>query len=520
MIVSCPPSLLERCKHLIKLYKSSNLIEGKLIVLQELWDLSDSFENKLPFCSDPDLNLLQFIKDSLIETITTPLLLNKLTGILWYLSRDDDCCKILASSSLHLLPIVMVLVRPRNNFAYRQHIINFLSNICMEESCHSYLLYHHDIRLFEFFYNEILVQPSYAQLYKAISNFTQYANNTTIEILINNGSNIPVFFFNKLILIYGSNPNTWHPFRYNGVPYFLLNFFIRLVYFPIGCKIIKEHGSNDNNYQCSVRNERWLDLVNTYFINIIESGCKIEGLKSLFILLQLNQDDDLMMGKISELCSKYNYLIVILLQLFNISMNYEENIILAEDLYEEGLVYGIILLRQTTRVLKILLSDHRNYSNLQSHLSIIMKYSLQALNAFIDNQTEFHCYLLIGKELSGGGRNDYDTLENVVEILLLLYYLFFDNNNNNNYYKMNSKSNNDSLRNGHSSYMWHTSSYNGNGFSSPTASEKTRRSVKSVFIENEMKIRTSFSALINLPKERCVPTRVIMIAKLLLDILG
>lgn len=391
----------KKVKALIEVAKTCvDHIQGN--ALQELWILSNNDKYKKPLCH-PSYDLLPTLK-TILEIGNNIIIRTKVTGILWLLSRDDDCILEIASPSYNLLPLLMnVLKNADPVFEYRIHLITVINNMCLVASTHSLLL-RPELDWLSYWKEQILQETDYYQWYRAMANFTQSGTQKNVEMII-------LYDFHRIIIkkfiSFDANPERWGDDRYGGIPYWCLTFAANLSSLPAGKKSIRQ--LNDLNY----------------FLQLMKYPT-LEGVRAtIFVANVYGQDEN--NYSTNAILKHYPTRLTLLLDILQVTIDYDEDSDLAMQLIAEGFSYGTFKLRTVLSALKSLAMSSENKEVIVQNERIILL-SLKLIEDFLANAPEYSAYVAYATERAGGGGKDTESIEHVLEMLLELSF-YFDGEN-------------------------------------------------------------------------------------------
>jgi hypothetical protein len=357
--------------------------------LVKLWDLANNDENKIAFGRSPGLveKLVSFVKADAGMAAVNAL------GCLWYLSRANENKGYLASEELGLIPFLVVNVSLSNNKA--EYSFNILINCSLEPSSHSYLL--SDAVGYLAFVRRQMTTDYDTDAFVAIANVTSCISSHRLPSLIR--YRIHEVIIEKLIKK-GRDVYLWNG-RSGGIVYWCLNFLIDFT-----------------NYREIHYLLRTSLLYNNDFLYQLLPCREIESLKSLCIICNLSEEWEQYEKWCRSCLTDFPHLKKIIIACLGCTLDCDLGKFAS---YAQGIgfVFGILSMRVMTNTIRILCrSDFRNCSILNASPDFI-KLLFRTLDLFIEGKPElvakFDCI-----EHAGGGKEDLETLRNVVEIIYFL----------------------------------------------------------------------------------------------------
>jgi hypothetical protein len=360
--------------------------------IQKLWDLANNDENKIAFGLSLGLieKLVSFVKADAGMAAVNAL------GCLWYLSRANENKGYLASEELGLIPFLVSNVSLGNNKA--EYSFNILINCSLEPSSHSYLL--SDAVGYLSFIRRQMVTDYDTDAFVAIANVTSCLSSHRLPALIR--YRIHEVIIEKLIKK-GRNVYLWSG-RSGGIVYWCLNFLIDF--------------TNYREIHYLLRSSL---LYNNDFLYQLLPCREIESMKSLCIICNLSEEWEQYEEWCRNCLTEFPHLMKIIIACLGCTLDCDLGQFAS---YAQGIgfVFGILSMRVMTNTIRILCrSNGRNGAMLNASSPDFIKLLFRTLDLFIEGKPElvakFDCV-----EYAGGGKEDLETLKNVVEII---YFLLF-----------------------------------------------------------------------------------------------
>ncbi len=383
--------------------------EGKVQdALMMLWQLSDDDRYKAPL-AHPSLQFLPILKNILLERRYISLVLHSL-GCLWYMSRNKENNLRIASPELGLIPILMqYLTQYGDERAYKT-----LRNCIFHPDNHSYML-SDEIGYVEYWKNDILNQPDNIDPFHVFAAVGSAMRNDTVHLLTK--WRIPDLIFQRLVSA-GVNPSLWTG-RNCGIEDHGLTFLTSLSTIPNGRKVL-------------------INLNPFPFFSILSRSFTIEGIRCLMILFNLYGKDispSLTNNNIipltppslnRHLCyciipEVYQYYNDILKATINENKGVEASL-----LQLRAYDYGMFMLRDITLFFLHLTFIYPNIRHSIIQDDKLLECFMIIIDRFILNKEEFAADNDVAKIFAGGGGDDQETIENILELFIQLLNLYWE----------------------------------------------------------------------------------------------
>jgi hypothetical protein len=391
----------------------------------------DSFRIKL--CEEKN-NFFPMIYAFLMDP-PTPMFLSLSTICLWYISRNVEASNHICRPEYQLLPLLRNYLY--ENAQIKPNIIKCFSNISLNASTHSYL-FANEINFLEFCYHEIELSILSTHSYQtlgciALSIQPDYRYHLLKFPFIQ-------LFFQNLITV-GSNPRRWLP-RFYGPHYWCLNYLSTITSWKNNDEILKILFS---------------DLKGTFpfqFFYELTKTKQIESIKALFILSKYyhfhqQETRNISSSSSADYCFEFQCLSTVLtaaeqtasdphqtnyytnhslgqklLDIYYILLTGESSASshIYESLSNIGFAYGILKLRDVTSTLAALSYFPENCQVLlsQSYWERLFPLLTKTIQLFIDNEGECTAFGSVAKEYSGGGGQDFESMEYLLILLMNL----------------------------------------------------------------------------------------------------
>jgi hypothetical protein len=394
--------------------------------LEQLWKLTHVDTFKVPL-GDDSVGFIELLSQ-IVRRENGNIYRNAL-GCLWFLSRVRENKAKIGSEKFGLLPLLIENLRVPNMFT--DITLNIFINCSLDNHVHSQL-FSPEIDYFSYCSHSLYNNGDELVYYIAVSNIISNIQESYLHHIYT--SNIIEYIYNRLILS-GPIPTEWEN-RFGGVEYWCLNFLMDLSSLRKGKKILK--------------------LCNKHFILIQlvdHSTSTMEGIKAICTLFNIfNQSDftssstctskkksfyqeieeEINQGSqdsndqmfINSFLLHFPEFLANFFEIYEITLNGNQGPLAQKLRDQQSFVYGILSLKIITGTLLNLSYSNNNKRFLLKHIHLI-PFILQTIRLFIDNKPQLYAHL---SQISyaGGGGDDYETLNNCIELLLQL--AFFEEN--------------------------------------------------------------------------------------------
>jgi hypothetical protein len=501
----------------------------------------DSFRIKL--CEEK-INFFPMIYSFLMDP-PTPMFLSLSTICLWYLSRNVEASNHICRPEYQLLPLLRNYLY--ENAQIKPNIIKCFSNISLNASTHNYL-FANEINFLEFCYHEIELSILSTHSYQtlgciALSIQPDYRYHLLKFPFIQ-------LFFQNLITV-GSNPRRWLP-RFYGPHYWCLNYLSTITSWKNNDEILKILFS---------------DLKGVFpfqFFYELTKTKQIESIKALFILSKYyhfhQQETRNIISSSSsssssscsspDYCYEFQCLSTVLtaaeqtasdphqtnyytnhslgqklLDIYYILLSGESSATstIYESLSNIGFAYGILKLRDIASTLAALSCFPENCQVLlsQSYWERLFPLLTKTIQLFIDNEGECTAFGSVAKEYSGGGGQDFESMEYLLILLMnLVNHEMNERNRQHEEAKQKVKENQNITNEG----KGHKEGGQNNIWRAKQEEEDEKEEESRLeFLENERKKKQRIDwkrlmdlclQIVHLPEERQNPTEITILAEL------
>jgi hypothetical protein len=391
-------------------------------------------ENAILVCQDPEMGILQTIKESyeitlrngLIEVSPDAYIVRDLTVVLSWLAIPQRNAIRICSKNFGFLPILLQIVATTNSPSHsffldvwefiRNEIRVILGNCSVHVETHDYLFLS-EFAYFDLCKKHLFETPdSPGEVSRFCSLTMNIADSAHMLLLVDMG--IPEFFLKKLIF-YGSQRIAWVTEHWNMIDRcfcILLNFSLH----PPCCPALRVLVESP-------------DIGGLSFFDFFvqnNPNSSLKGVKTVMFLSNLYRD------------SKYNfsinptyllrnspYVVPMLLDIYEATLNYNEKRDLIQRLKKKAFMFGRLSMKQITGSLKnfAIISDD-NIQMLFCH-DRFLYLVFATIQLFIVDAPECEGTIISTTGVTrgstaGGGGKDYESLENVLELLLQLAYFY------------------------------------------------------------------------------------------------
>eukprot|EP01040_Poterioochromonas_malhamensis_P007630 gene7630-8239_t len=425
----------------------------------------------------PHFQVLPFLSTLLTDEQDINIL-HPIIGCLWYLSRNEPISLQICSKEIPLLSNIMRILSLFPVF--KEDILKIIGNCALVKETHSHLLYN-DYHLLEYLKNNILndnhnhnndnnEELSYQVLTCFTSSLTIQECDNMIQYNIPSlifqhfflllelqsystmNSNIVYWCLNYLTLLsYTSNRGIQHLLLSMNNNRFMIRFLIKFIdqenmtslkVAIILASIFGKHSLQyeETYYHPQQHDEPKSEQNGEHVKREIEQETKQKSLKFGFFSSPHN-NKDIKPFSPQTFLRQNPYLYPLLLQVYDITLNYNDRQSLYIQLSKKGFGYGVVKLRNITDTLRnlsyyddnqrimILMNDKIDKKDKKDRINeesfdLLFSLLLQTIVLYINNSSE--CSGMGSgtgagiKEYGGGGGNDIDTIENVLELLVQL----------------------------------------------------------------------------------------------------
>jgi hypothetical protein len=395
--------------------RSGKTMGEKLMAYEGLIGLANRDEYKCTLCSSK-YQLLPMIR-CIFECESDSSLIQRAIVVVWYLSRNFEAKVCICDPELGLLPLL--LHRLSSNYPGNINLHNCICNCSMTDKVHGYLFTK------QFHYLELCKKEFLRDRRNnlAVQSFFCAANrlhNENVFYFVE--YNIPDFLL-RILLNSSSRPEQW-PDRFRGIHYWCLNFLMVFSCLENGRKaLIQLPTIRDGIF---------------FFRELIYSN-KSERYKALLILanllLELSQENST--ADKNTFCFQLDLpvLSLNLVQLYPVAFDGLMRALVStiffgqQQLYESyflsdasGFAYAILKLRDfSCAFLSLAVLSQSNRELMKSHPLFFIALK-DILNRFVNNEEEYFRLYQITYEFAGGGKEDYETMEYLLQLLLELSY--------------------------------------------------------------------------------------------------
>jgi hypothetical protein len=376
----------------------------RVLALKELWSLSDSDKYKESLC-DPSFPLLATLR-SILESDDEEAHLPA-TGIIWYLSRIFAGKVRIGSSEVKLIPVLIPFLSKSNESSSREHVLKTFVNLLMDKRTHSYVSTP-EFGFFQVIFHQICANPDNFLLYYCIANFATESTAEDIQLLIYN--DFHQFMATKLFA--GKPPWTGYIPEEQ-----CLRFFTKISVTATGADAIRAFNKPD------------------FFTQLMHSD-DFERVYATMILANVYGKDENTYQTKALLISESNILELILSIMDytlhsggnnnnNSIRNNSDNKNNNNESSPQGYLYGRVGLREISSALKSLSISDENKKMLVNY-SKLLDFSAEVIQSYLKNSTAYTGWCDVVQVPAGGGGEDLDSFENLVEFLLQLSYYYED----------------------------------------------------------------------------------------------
>jgi hypothetical protein len=377
--------------------------------IQELERISGNSKYKEALCAYEELGLLSTLKTVLEQSQTNEPCCSWIFVCLCNLTSDSVANRLLiCSKELALVPILMRHTRGCNNSVTLSNLENIIYTSSLTEGVHEYLL-SSEVDWLSYIVQKLKQNPNDLMSYWVFNNFISRMRNDHLSRVIN--FNVPELVLQKM-LSFGSNPSNWSASDKSGIIYRIYIFVANFSSIASGRIYLKEYFNQDSRYS-------------SHFIQLLDVPDVIGILSTIILANVYGRDENNNTTK--SLLNEHKEILPRLIDLLDITLNYDDNRPVVKDYLSKGFTYGPIKLH-------VLTSSIRNLSVSDENKNIMIKYSklielgCQEVQSFISSAKEFSGippgYSFAN--FTGGGGKDFLTLENTMELLLQLSFVSDD----------------------------------------------------------------------------------------------
>jgi hypothetical protein len=406
-----------------KKFCSGNESDSDWKCLKELWVFSDEDRFK-PALSHPSLYFIPLLKDILVAG-GTGLGVRYSLGCLWYLSRSKSNDLIIGSRELGLIPILMTYLRSRTEMmSYK-----ILRNCVFHPDNHCYM-FSDEIGYLSYFKEQMIENPLSVDPYHVFAAVASVIKNENIWYLTRLRIHEVIL---ERIISAGPDPYVWEG-KDCGIEDHGLTFLTcfstvlsgRLALLELYPFDFLYNVSNWSNTMESIRCR--VILFNLYGKEISSSQLS----PSVFATFppiehNISQSQRRSFPEIQALLAteqlhasnRFNFDFFVNIFVATINQNQGRE---AENLRIEGYDYGMFMMRDLTNLfvsMSLITSESKEFISFDERfLTCVVK----TIDLFISNEPELSARNDVASIFAGGGGNDYETVENMLELLLQLSY--------------------------------------------------------------------------------------------------
>jgi hypothetical protein len=405
---------------------------SSISAISQLLGLVQEPENAIIVCQDPEMDILHAIKVIFQDLISFRSLfkvddwiLDHLTIILSWLALPQSNAIRICSKELDFLPVLFEMNNREDLGSpsvsqlvwqtVRNEIHVILGNCSVYVETHDYL-FSPEFAYFDLCKDHLFANPDApGEVSRFCSLTMNIADSSHMLTLVNMG--IPDFFVKKLI-IYGSQRGSWTTNHFNMIDRcfcILLNFSLH----PPCCPALRNLIESPNIGAFALF---------SYFIREY-SADSIQALKSVMLLANVycGVDSD---PPINHFYLKCLSALPGLLTIYAATLEYDESKVFVKDLKAKGFMFGRLSVKHITASLKnfAIISGEKKQLLLCKGPLLFLVY--QTIQLFLTNAEECKGMIVSTtgvkrSSTAGGGGKDYESLENVLELLLqLALYIF------------------------------------------------------------------------------------------------
>ena len=365
--------------------------QARTDALKKFWDLAYKNENRNGLM-DPNLHFVSTMVEALESAISEPVSLEKCTGGFWCLSADLSCRKSLGSSETRLIP---TLLKIKNvNSTVKTHCKNILMNLSLDRSTHAYLLTP-TFGYMKFLADELRDSPTEAITYNCFQCLFTDNEAFVVDQAIEYGIPRAVM---KEFKKADTKAASW-----GEIPKRCLNILMYLSRYSEGALTIR-------------------DLDESNFLYELSKDTGPQGLKACLLIANVyGREESNLRSK--SLLEDRAYVLPLINKCFNAIINYDPENAEIKEFTKAGFIIGVIPLNIVASALKSLSLSEKNKTILL-HDERLLVNVLICIQAFINNAAQFGGVYDNMFRPSGGGGEDYFSLENFIEFLLQLSFAY------------------------------------------------------------------------------------------------
>jgi hypothetical protein len=379
--------------------------------LRDLSDICNNPKYKEELCSHEELGLLATLKDTFEMSKDDHNVCSWIALCLCRLTSDSAPNRLrICSRELAFLPLLMDFLRSTSVATDIANTENVISSSSLTDGVHEYLL-SPEVGWLPYLTNKLKTNPNDMMSYWRFNNFVSRMRNDHLLKVIE--FKVPDLVLQKLFT-FGCNPANWSKAEKDGIIYRIYIFVANFSSIACGRTYLKEYLDKDPQYS-------------SHFISLLDSPDVIGILSTIIIANVYGRDENNQTTK--SLLNEHKEILSRLIDVLDVSLNYDVKRPVVIDLINKGFTYGPIKLH-------VLTSSIRNLSVSDENKNIMIKYSklielaCQEISSFIMNFKEFSG-VPPGQSFAnstGGGGNDLLTLENTMELILQLSFVSEDEN--------------------------------------------------------------------------------------------
>jgi hypothetical protein len=378
--------------------------------IQSLIDLSENEDNVEILCLNEDLSLLSCLKHLLRMNEGDNYCIFQILICIDNLS----CCKSaksgITSKDLALLPVLMRILEDSLDSNVKIMIGNTISNCSISVDCHEYLL-SFDVEWLNYLERRLKENPRDSRALQWLANFVSNMREANVHCIISR--EIPGIVL-RIIISDGGHDIPW-TYETLELIQFALVFIMNLSQFTCGSFHLKEYF------------ERYPEFSSFFFDLLNISSSSIIGIYCTIILANVYGREEGEEGRTTALLSAHPSIVSFLVSILDAVMNWDVSRKEIKRLIKLGYLYGLVNFRDVSVALRNLsISDENKRIMIKDQKLIRLIY--QGIYLFINNEPECRG-MNVGENWcneGGGGREDFITIENLLELLLQLTFIIND----------------------------------------------------------------------------------------------